>query len=1230
MSAIAPPPFDPRELVLPSVLAMLADVATQLEHPTAQTVHLLAQIAQALDSVHLLAPAKLVRSLEQACQPPGPGPERHTSTTLPATDTAQHLPALRQLAHRDLLRHLDALANQQPADTAQLFDSYRALVRLSGKDSAHPADLWEQRPDHAALAQLPAEITNRYPTLVPCDAVRAELDQAVLAWVKAPAPGHAATLCHISLGLAHSAPTPALRCAWQLVAGWWDAQAAALLPPDIYAKRLAARVLMLYGQQLKGGSAATTPLLDELRFFCAQGVQKLQHAPIDSAPIFSAICLVYELIPAPTAPQKEAAEQAPPAPTALPEPALPPGHAAPVLELQPLATLTQGLAGQPQTPAKASAITPAQTLVHALNTALSDGRDPGPACEAAGGTANQAEAKAESDADADADTDADTNARTSAAQLTRYAWEQGWAEIAMLAHLIERITQRAPTPWPAALRTTCQHGTTEIERLLHQLAQGHTRRAQAQIVQALEHAVQQLPAPAAVHESAEASESEAASAENTADKQENNKNPIEEERNQLQTLHFSVLEEEMQAQWPQLQAALHSWPPGSACPPALLRALHTLKGSARLAGAAAWARQVHALETLAFAPHSSPEALAEPIEALRLGFAALQQEMALHAPQAPSQQQPLETLQRHTQALWISHTQAQEATAQSQSAITEMATSLQRLHTLVQDCKVWANTLMVYGDMELSYEWHSELQDLLAGLLSATDDLGTVQQQLQHHHQESTHALATQTGYLQGLQHSLLYASLQPLGHIQERLAECLRLAEHDCQRQADLHLEGEAILLEKTTLQALAPALEHLLRNSLAHGIETPAQRRAAGKPAHGQITLALREANGQHILTLRDDGAGLDLDAIGRQAARLGLWQGAEPPTAEQAAQLIVHPQLSTAAALSETAGRGIGMDAVQAQIQALGGQLHIASRTGQGCTTTITLPAPPAVLPIQVLRAGSWQVALPSQWIEGVLRIPLSLAEEGLQRGMLHGDPRGPLPLFWAGALWQQSACSQLPPLDGHAHILIVRSPTQRWGLWVDSLQPTQEVLLQPPTGLTTPIAGLLGTASLPSGQVVPVYEPAPVIAAHENRQHSAPPAPLAHPEAMAEEPQRPLVMLVDDSISVRRLAQHLLVSHGWQVETAADGLAALQRLHEGLQPSVMLVDIEMPGMNGLELLRRLRQEPRWQQLSVVMLTAHEAGPVSQQALDMGAQAYLTKPYSPQQLLAQVKRYAAAVVD
>lgn len=1188
---------------------MLQEVGPQLtgagHGPASPTVQVLEQIAQALDSVQLPGPVRLVRSLAQACQLPDP------SHDLDA-EQAQRLPQLLQLAHGDVLRHLGALAQNAPADSASLFDSYRALTRLGGKDTAHPADLWQPHGD-ATQASLPPALTSSYPTLVPCDAVRSELDQAMLGWVKSNDIALATILRQICLGLGHSAPTPALRSAWQLAAGWLDAQAHGLLAPDIYAKRLAARVLMLYGQQIKGASAATAPLLHELLFFCAQAAPKLQTAPPDTAPIFAAICASCQLLPAveasaappqetpPATPGTPLLERAPASALAIPD----------AVELQPLATLTQGMAALPQIQVETSTLHQAERYALALQTALAQWTD------------------AEADA-ADALPDADiapASPALTAAQLTRHAWDAGWAEVATLAHLIQRVAERCPAPPPADVPAPCRHAAAEIDRLLQFLAQGFHRRAQPQVVQALEHCLQRLPAPPAEETATESAETEAAFADEKTISASKYAEMASNQRNQLQPLHFYVLEEEMQAQWPQLQAALQHWAEhgadGSPCPPALLRALHTLKGSARLAGAGAWASQVHALETLAFAPDSSAATLAEPLEALRLGFAALQQEMALHHPQQrPGSSQPLDNLQRHTQALWASHSQAQEGTEHGQAAVSEMAAGLERLHTLVQDCKVWANTLMVYGDMDLSYEWHSELQDLLGGLLSATDDLGTVQRQLQHHHQETAQTLQAQSGYLQAMQHSLLYASLQPLGQLKERLQECLRLAEQDCQRQAQLHWQGEATLLEKTTLQALAPCLEHLLRNSLAHGIEAPHERLQQHKPAQGQITLALREDAGRHILTLHDDGAGLNPAAIGQRAAALGLWPHATAPTPEEAAQLILHPHLSTARELSETAGRGIGMEAVQAQIQTLGGSLHIASHPGQGCTVTLTLPAPPAVLPIQVLRAGSWQVALPAQWIEGVRRIPLALAEQGLAQAMLHGDPRGPLPLFWAGALWQQSTHSQVPPLDGHALVVIVRSPTQRWGLWADALQPEQEVLLQAPTGLSTPIAGLLGTASLPTGQVVQVYEPAAVIAAHETRQHT----PLPEP---APAPERPLVLLVDDSISVRRLAQHLLVSHGWQVATAADGLDALQLLQEGMLPRLMLVDIEMPGMNGLELLRRLRQEPRWQQLSVVMLTAHEAGPVSQQALDMGAQAYLTKPYTPQQLLAQVRRYASAAL-
>lgn len=865
------------------------------------------------------------------------------------------------------------------------------------------------------------------------------------------------------------------------------------------------------------------------------------------------------------------------------------------------------------------------------------------------------------------------------AQLTRCAWEAGWAEIATLAHLIQRVVERCPRPVPALLAEHCQQGCADIERLLQHLAQGFVRRAQAQTLQALQDWLRTFPAsqaqalPADGTDSATPtqSSSDAASTEelkteaisagpvslNPEKDLKTSSSPSSDSSQSapvqpLHPQHFAVLEEEMQTQWPLLEKALAQWQtqPQHCSPSALLRALHTLKGSARLAAAHAWADQVHAVESLAFAPDCHPQTLAEPLQTLQLGFMALQQEMDARHPQRKQQTHavhPLERLQRHTQALWGAQVDIQQQQQRSQAALSEAQSSLQHLRRLVQECSTWGDAWMMHGHMEASYEWHAELGDLLRSLMNAADDLGTVQQQLAHHQQESARGLEHQASSLSALQHSLLYARLQPLEHIAARLQECVQLAARDCGKGAQLRMEGAHIRLEPNVLQALAPALEHLLRNCLAHGIETAQQRAAAGKPPEGQLLLQLQEQEGEHILLLQDDGAGLNLDAIGERAAALGLWSNTSIPTDAQAAALILQPGLSTAQTVDLVAGRGIGMDAVQAQVHDLGGQLHISSRKGQGCCVRISLPAPPHIEALQALRAGSWQVALPSGSIEGVRRIPIAAAQYALSQGMLPGDERGPLPLFWAGALWQQSQHSQETPIDQHALIVVVRSSTQRWGLWVDELLPPYEAVLQPPAGLRTSVAGLLGTAPLPSGQVVPVYAPAAVIGAHETRQRQATSvqnalpstataasmasAPSALPTSPTPEdddaPPAPLVMLVDDSISVRRLAQHLLVSHGWRVVTAADGLEAWQQLQTGLEPALLLVDIEMPGMNGLELLRRLRAQPQWQALSVVMLTAHEAGPVSQQALDMGAQAYLTKPYSPQQLLDQVRRYAGS---
>lgn len=314
MSDLNPPAFDPRQLVLPSVLAMLHEVERLLPpHPQANVIqaqHVLAQMGQALESVQLPGPAHLIATMAQVVQQHvGNHPQGEHSSD--GEDPGARALALLRLADQDLRQYLQALEQGHDSDSQTLFDAYRALVRLGGKDSAHPADLWHPR-GQARLAALPTALSTRAPSLEPSDAVRAQLDQTVLAWVKTGERALAEQLCQMCLGLSHTAPTPALCSAWQLLAGWLDAQAHGLLAPDMYAKRLAARLLMLYGQQLKGMQEPTAALLHEALFFCDLASRALHGPAASTAAICAAICQSCQLLPC--------LDAAPPEPEPEPEP----------------------------------------------------------------------------------------------------------------------------------------------------------------------------------------------------------------------------------------------------------------------------------------------------------------------------------------------------------------------------------------------------------------------------------------------------------------------------------------------------------------------------------------------------------------------------------------------------------------------------------------------------------------------------------------------------------------------------------------------------------------------------------------------------------------------------------------------------------------------------------------------------------------------------------------------
>lgn len=1203
-------PLDPRQLLLPSLTAMVHDLAVMLPPSTVvQALHakqLLQQMAQAVQVAQLPSLGLLMQAMDAPLQQYAVGGEA------PAEKTGELL----HLAAKDAHAFLQALSEGQTPSEQDLFPSYRALTKINGKDTAHPADLW-QTPWPVPVLHAPPSVQ----PMAPSPALRTQLDQFVLALLQTGNPTFCNTLQPLSLGLAADAEDATT---WMLAAAWLDAIEYGLLELDVYAKRLASRLLAHYANVAKGQEVPPPVLLRDLMFFCAQAVahaEKHQYNLPDTLELVAHRC---QAAGQEAAAVRTAQAALTTAPTSTPlhrppplAPALPEFQAAP--EIQPAANLLQGLATTAQITPDAAFLQEAEALSQQLEADIAAWL----ADEAAPLPASIAE-------------------HTSA--LSHLAWTSGCTEIASIAHLLQRCLQRMPSDTPRAQRQTCQYASEEIHRLLHQFAAGFMRRAHPQVLDALHQLLAQLPELSTPLPSPPVLTDEV-SADTTTSAEPMQASPSQAEKTPAQTpshaapaldaMHFSVFEEEMLATWPKLQSALKQWiaaPQDGSARQTVLRCLHTLKGSARLAGVMAWASQVHALESLALDVQSNdgprgPASLPQPLEALRLAFVGLQQEMADRHPDRLHHRlhlNPLETVARHAQALWGTQEAGQQALNASQLSLTEITAGLQKLRTQIKDCAAWADSLMLHGDVDLPYEWHEELHDLVHALNDCTDDLGTAQQQLQHGMADVGQALSTHCGHLRALQHTLLFARLQPLSHMQERLTHCVELAAQDTGKAVELVWQGADTPMERSVLETLMPALEHLLRNCVAHGIEAADARQASRKPASGKIQIRLHNAGQQQLLSLQDDGAGLNTAAIRSKALALGLIAADETVDNARAARLILEPGLSTATAVTELAGRGIGMDVVADTIANLGGNLRITSAAGQGCRFDITLPAPPQVEQVLALRAGSWHVALPARSVETIRRIPAAVADQAMAQGVLQDDASGPLPLYWAGAVWQQSARSMEPTLDGQRNLLIVRSDTARWGLIVDEVLGTQEVTLQAAADLAVPIPGLLGTAAQPSGQVLQVYEPTAVLSTHEARVHAQRDI-ATEPAADISVPDRPLVLLADDSMSVRRLAQHLLQTHGYRVATAADGLEALQLLEEGHIPALLIADVEMPDMDGMELLRRVRADARFKQLPVVMLTAHTAGPVSQKAIDMGAQAFLTKPYSPNELLAQVSRYA-----
>jgi chemosensory pili system protein ChpA (sensor histidine kinase/response regulator) len=429
-----------------------------------------------------------------------------------------------------------------------------------------------------------------------------------------------------------------------------------------------------------------------------------------------------------------------------------------------------------------------------------------------------------------------------------------------------------------------------------------------------------------------------------------------------------------------------------------------------------------------------------------------------------------------------------------------------------------------------------------------------------------------------------------------------------------------------------MTASFEHLLRNCVTHGIESPEARDAAGKESVGSITVAVGHEANEVGIEFRDDGAGLNLERIRQRGIELGLVSPDAQLDEGELANLIVTPGFSTATTVTELAGRGVGMDIVRSEVAAMGGRIETATAAGRGTSFKLVLPLTTAVTQVVMMRCGTNTVAVPATLIEIVRRATPAEIDQAYASGSYIAGDRT-LPFFWLGALLQSSPRGletgrTLP-------VVIVRSAQQRIAMHVDEVLGNQEVVVKNLGPQLSQLPGLAGMTLLASGAVALIYNPVALATLYGDQARVYTREALAAPQPQAQqavqEPKiaaAPLVLVVDDSLTVRRVTQRLLVREGYRVTVAKDGLDALEKLAEE-RPAVLLSDIEMPRMDGFDLVRNVRGDARLANLPVIMITSRIAQKHREVASELGVDHYLGKPYSEEDLLALVARYTAAPV-
>ena len=733
-----------------------------------------------------------------------------------------------------------------------------------------------------------------------------------------------------------------------------------------------------------------------------------------------------------------------------------------------------------------------------------------------------------------------------------------------------------------------------------------------------------------------------------------------------------VFLEEAQELMPFIGTQLRAWrdkPDQTEASQALQRALHTLKGSARMAGAMRLGELTHRMETrvdevvdggtptsaLLDNLDSYFDAVGDLHETLIRGERADPPSAATLTPVAPVvagmhaqtvlpqgdrlaemeqaaaravlrvRADTIDRLVNEAGEVSITRSRIEGEMLHFKQSLKDLTENVIRLRGQLREVEIQAESQMqsrISAAQEtqfdpLEFDRFTRLQEITRMMAESVNDVATVQQTLLKNLDEAEAALIAQGRLNRELQQGLMRIRMVPLSSITERLHRIVRQTSKEVGKKAVLKIEGEGVELDRSVLEKMTAPFEHLLRNAVAHGIENEQDREIVGKVDTGSIDLRARQEGNEVALTIRDDGAGIDLERVRAKAIEQGLIGVDDEIPANKLTEMIFQAGFSTATEITQVSGRGVGMDVVRNEIASLGGRIEVDSEKGQGTTFTIYLPLTLAVTQVVMVSAGENQFALPSSMVDQVQELKAAklaaLYEAGQVDWLGHIYPLHYLPRLLGNM-------EAVPEVKAHSSVVLLRSGTHRAAIHVDALQGNQEAVVKNIGPQLSRVSGISGATVLGNGQIVLIINPVQLV--HRESPHGAL-GQAAITLKPAEVVTAPIIMVVDDSLTVRKITGRLLSKEGYQVVTAKDGIDALQQL-QTYRPAVMLVDIEMPRMDGFELTKNIRGDAATADIPIVMITSRTAEKHRNYARELGVNVYLGKPYQEEELLMHIANF------